>query len=33
VRIQDVTASDGGHYELPLGYTFKTAADGRFRAD
>jgi len=33
VRISDVTASTGVHYESPLGYTLKTGADGRFRTD
>jgi hypothetical protein len=33
VRIQDVMAVPGGRYESPLDSSFKTGADGRFRAD
>jgi hypothetical protein len=33
VQIQDVTASPAGRYESPLGYSFKTGSDGRFRAE
>ncbi len=33
VRIGDVMTQDGGRYESPLGYSFKTGKDGRFRAD
>jgi Carboxypeptidase regulatory-like domain len=33
VRIQDVTTSPGGRYESPLGYSFQTGTDGRFRAN
>ncbi|MEX0641160.1 MAG: carboxypeptidase-like regulatory domain-containing protein [Pirellulales bacterium] len=33
VRIQDVTARKSGHYESADGYTVKTGADGRFRAE
>jgi hypothetical protein len=33
VRVGDVTANPGGRYESPLGYTFRSGPDGRFRAD
>jgi hypothetical protein len=33
VRISDVATKDGGHYQSPLGYTYKTDKDGRFRGD
>jgi hypothetical protein len=33
VRIGDVTADTGTRYESPAGYTVKTGADGRFRAE
>ncbi len=33
VRIGDVTTESGGRYESPLGYSFKTGKDGRFRAE
>jgi hypothetical protein len=33
VRLGDVQPESGGQYDSPLEYTFKTDADGRFRAD
>ncbi|HEV3025508.1 MAG TPA: carboxypeptidase-like regulatory domain-containing protein, partial [Pirellulales bacterium] len=33
VRIQDVTAADGGRYESPLDATVKSDKDGRFKSD
>jgi hypothetical protein len=33
VRLQDVVSEPGGRYESPLGYTFKTDAEGRFLAE
>ncbi|MCI0641180.1 MAG: carboxypeptidase-like regulatory domain-containing protein [Gemmataceae bacterium] len=32
VRIGDVVTQDGGSYESPLGFSFRTGKDGRFRA-
>ena len=33
VRLGNVQSEAGGHYDVPQGYTFKTNAEGRFRAD
>ncbi len=33
VRLADVQPESGGRYETPLEYSFKTDAEGRFRAD
>ena len=33
VRLDNVQPASGGRYESPLGYTFKTDAEGRFRAE
>ena len=33
MRLDNVQPASGGRYESPLEYTFKTDAEGRFRAE